>query len=562
MTTTTALQPGVVTLTALQNRSFAAVSPNDPGIPTQAYARMRARYEKCRALMIGNEAVRAGEEDFLPRFEGETDDGYMARVQMAALFPGFAHTVLASIGMLLQQQPEFGKDMPQVLIDLGEDIDGTGTHWIVFCNELLMNALVDGMDGILVEHRRPDDPALNRARASAASEVPNARLDAADEAALGLRPYWKLYAIDDVIKPIYETINGIRTLVVLSLRELVEERVLPYGVQGITQYRVYTNEGGVISVQLFREPVGGGVRQRIGEPVILTNQTLIPWSPLVAGAKLSEVEVLPTLMHLADLNIEHHQTKTNILNLETLACVPGLVRIGAQKDPETGEYPPITLGPRNTIEAPYMQGVSTPVYWLSVDVSVLGPARQTLEDTERAMARASGAFLAPEPNGVESLGAKRIKGAAQRATLSTVARAFQDCLELAWKFTGKYMKVEAGSIEVSKDFEQQVMDPQTMAVYIQAVVDAGLPPEVLVRAWIKGGRLPDDTDVDALVNEMLANANAIADAKAQAAADALKLQQQNGGQPGGQPPIPPAKKPKPGLKPPAAPMPPGGMPNA
>lgn len=541
--TVTALSPGVATTNPVSTpRTYAALSAEDPGITGPAYKVMMPRWMKCRVLMVGTEAVRADSRTYLPQFEGESDDAYDARSKLAALFPGFSRTVLAGVGMLFTKEPALSKEAPEELLQLLKNIDAKGTNWIIFTMFLVLHAMVDAMDGILVEHLRPEDVPERLAKASAAASVPGAKLDAADELALGLRPYWRLFRIDDIIKPIYENVNGARVLTLLSLRESVQRRVGTFGVERRFEYRVYTNEGGrgVIRYQKYIEPAGGGARLPEGPEYTVENQSEIPWSPLVAGLEISEDEYIPPLTYLADLNFQHHQVQTNILNLESLACVPTPVRIGAQRDPETDEYPEITIGPRSTIEAPAIQGVSQPFYWTSPDVGVLSPSQGTLESTEDAMAREGGAFLAPDPAGVESAAAKIIKGSAQRATLSTVARATQECLTRAVHLTLEYMKTDAPEVSVfiARDFEQPLLDAQTMVTYIDAVDRAGLPIRILLEAWKKGGRINDDEDLDELEQTMMANVAAKRQQDFEKAQEQAKLQAARGNVPPGKPLIP------------------------
>lgn len=507
---------------------------DNPAIPHPVYFRMKPRWQKCRDLMLGIEAIRAGGETYLPRFDGESDDDYAARSQLAALYNGFSRVVLASVGMLMQQEPVLSTDMPQPIVDLWENIDGVGTHGAVFSAELTLSGIVDGLAGVLVDYENADSPKLDRRKASAAA-VPGAKLSADDESRLGLRPYWMLFKTDDIIKQIYKKIAGSMTLVLLVLRENYDEQVGQFGVVGRVRYRVYTNENGVIKYQLWTCPRAQVKPELTEGPRAMRNIKQIPWSPLRAGRKLSLIEVVPPLMDLADMNIEHHQTKTNLLNLETLACVPSLVRIGAQPD-EEGNYPPITLGPRSTIEAPNIQGVPKPIYWESPDVTVLEPGRKTLEATETAMGAMGLAFLAPQPKMTETAQAKRLDATAQNATLSTVGRAVQDCLEGAGGFTAQYLGVKPGSISVNNDFENLVLDAQTMTAYVGAVRDAGLPVRLLLDAWQAGGRIPDDIDVDELLLEIETNRAAAADAEAEKAAAAAAAAK--GAKPGNVPPTP------------------------
>ena len=506
---------------------------DNPAIPHPAYARMQPRWQKCRDLMQGAEAIRAGGETYLPKFAIETDDDYAIRVQLAGFYNGFSRVVLASVGMLMQQEPVLSDDMPQELKDMWENADGKGTHGAVLTAELIQSAIIDGHNGLLTDYENADATTLDRSKASAAA-VPGTTLSADDEARIGLRPYFILVKADDIIKQLYQPVAGVRTLVLLVLRENIDERIGQFGVIGRVRYRVYTNIAGVVEYQLWENPIGSVRPVLIEGPRRMRNVSKIPWSPNRPGRKLSDVETLPVLMDLADMNIEHHQTKTNLLHLETRACVPTLVRIGAQPD-ANGNYPEVILGPGSTIDAPIVPNVAQPIYWLSPDVTVLEPARKTLEATEAAMGAMGLAFLAPQVRATETAQAKRIDSTAQNATLTTVGRASQDCIELAFGFAGEFIGVKAGSVAVNNEFENLLMDPQTMMAYVNAVANAGLPPRLLIEAWQASGRIPDDLDPDEILMEMQANAIAIAD---QAALDAKLLadKQKNGNQPPG--PIP------------------------
>lgn len=506
-----------------------AVLPFDtenPAIPHPAYNRMLPRIQKCRDLMLGSEGIRDGGATYTPRFAIESDSAYDARKMRAALYNGFSRVALAATGMLTQQEPVLGKDMPPQLVQLWENLDGKGTHGAVLTADMILNGMIDGHTGILVDCENADRTTLDRTNASAAA-VPGVALSADDEVRIGLRPYCSLVRADDVIKPLYMTVNGQETLVLLVIRENVDVRAGTFGVIGQVRYRVYRNVNGVVSYQLWTVPVGQQRPVLTEPPRALRNLKKIPWSPMRCGRKLSRVETLPTLTDLADMNIEHHQTKTNLLNLVTLGCVPTQVRIGAQPD-DKGNYPPIILGPGSTIEAPHIEGVAKPIYWSSPDVTVLGPAQKMLESTEAAMGAMGMAFLAPQPRATETAEAKRLDATAQNATISTVGRAAQDCLEGAFGFIGDFLGVKAGSVSVNSDFENLVMEPAVMMAYVAAVANAGLPPRLLIEAWQAQGRIPDDLDPDELVAEMMANATAKAD---QATLEASLLAKRNAGVP-------------------------------
>jgi hypothetical protein len=448
-----------------------------PDTPHPAYERMKLRWDKCRMLMGGTPAVRDAGEDALPMMEAETDDSYTFRSQLVALYNGFKRTVLAMVGMILQQEPVLGDDMPEPLVALWENVDQAGTHGAVFTRQLTLDGMVDGHAGILVDY----------------SKLPGEeKIDRDTEQRLGLRPYWVRYTAEDIFLALYQAINGVKTLILLVLREVVEESDGRFGIAEVTRYRVYSREGASISWEVWENGEGEIPALKEG-PAPMRNVDGIPFAFFIAGEKLSDVETIPPLIDLAYLNLEHHQLKTNIRNLESLAMVPTMVRVGASPD-ENGDYPAITLGPRATIEAPAIDGVQTPLYWLSPDVDVLAPGTTSLETIKAEMGAAGLAFLAPDTRAVETAEAKRIDSTAQNASLATAARNLQDALETAFDFSAQYMKLDAGSVTVNTDFENTVLDAATMSAYGQLAANGKLSIETLLTMLEKGKRLPDGFD--------------------------------------------------------------------
>jgi hypothetical protein len=507
----TALAPGVTGSIGL---TASTGDPNRPDQKSAAYLRMESRWTKCRALMAGTDAIRDGGEDYLPRFEDETDDSYAFRQQLVAVANGYARTVFATVGLILQQPPTLGDDMPKAFVDLWENIDAAGTHGDVFTRELFLNAMVDGHVGILVDYQNADDPALDRSRASAAA-VPGVQLSSDDERRLGLRPFWVKFEAPDILLMLYEPINSVRTLTLLILRETFDRKRPPFGIETVTRYRIYSLAGATVSYEVWEATAAVSNPQPVGTTRTMRNVTQIPFVWFPAGQKLGPGETKPPLLDLADLNIEHHQIKTDIRNLESRACVPTPVRIGAQpitdaQDPRVvdgtaavGDYPPLVLGPGNTIEAPHIEGVSNPVYWLTPDVTVLEPAMKTLANNEAAQGAAGLAFLTPETRAAETAEAKRIDSTAQNATLSSVARNGQDALETAAGFTAAYLNETAGSITVNTDFERTVMDAATIGALGTLAANGKLSIETLLGLLEKGKILADGFDVQAELSRIL-----------------------------------------------------------
>jgi hypothetical protein len=481
-----------------------------PDIPHPAYERMRPRWEKCRALMGGTEALRAGGETYLPTIPNESTAVHDYRLNLVALFNGFARTVKACAGLINQKEPALSEDMPQRLVDMWENVDRAGTHGAELTKQLTIDGMVDGFGGIFVDYPRLDDPTIDRSNASAAA-LPGAQLDGADEAALKLGPYFIKVKADDVIKAIYQVVNGVRTLTLLVLRETSDVRVGPFGIETVLRYRVYTDTKGRVEYSLWeRLARTQAIPVQKTQPAVITNVKAIPWAPFRAGDIIDQNETRPPLNDLADTSIWHFQKSTNIDYLENRALVPTIVRLGAPQDKD-GNYPPITIGPENSIEVPLMNPMpAQPIYWLTPTVDVLTPSNQTLDRIEKQMGALGLAFLTPDLRRAETAAAKRIDASTQNASILSVARALQDCLETAFMFAGQYINEPAGSVTINTDFEEVVMDPTMIAQMLAARQSGNLSLDTFLYLLEKGKVLEDGFDIDAEKQRILTeNANTL-----------------------------------------------------
>lgn len=468
---------------------------DNPSVPHPAYSRMNGRWKKCRDLMIGTDAIH-NEPSYVPQYERESQKMYDARRTIAAVYDGFKRTVLACSGMLLQKPPTLGKDMPKEMSELAENIDNAGTHLDVFTERLTTDGMTTGLGGIIVEYPRVERPEA---------------VDADAERRLGLRPYWIMVRAEDILLPIFGRANGATRLMLLVVREVSEQLVGQFGVQSVSRYWEYRQVGATVTSRLWEEPVGGGKPEPRGKPAVLGNITSIPFAPLLTGQKIGAFETVPPLYGLAELNLEHHRMKTSRESLQELACVPTLVRVGYKPRPDParpGEliWDPVLLGPGNVIDAPAVQGVNTPVYWLSPDVGVLEPSDRTLQDIKADMGAVGLSFVAPDKRAAETAEAKRIDSEAQNASLRMVGQAVRDCLETAFQHTAQYMgkpKLASGSVTIHTDFESTILDANMVSALGSLAERGKLSLDTLLMLLEKGGVLPDGFDREEEIRRIL-----------------------------------------------------------
>ncbi|MEO7367530.1 MAG: DUF4055 domain-containing protein [Gemmatimonadaceae bacterium] len=494
--------------TADTTTSASSVTGSDdrssPAFPHPTYTKRERRWKKCRAFMGESDDIREGREDYLPRIgSSEGDASYEFRLTLVAVTNFFKRAVLASVGLLLEKDPEIGDDMPAKLVVFAEDINLEGKHLSVYAKELTTDYVVDGFAATLVDFPKLDDPNLDWSRASHAAVLARqagGEIDGADQAALGMRPFFVKYTRSEILKVVFGKVHGIRVKMLVVLRETNERLTGEFGIENVTQYRVFRLTPAGATWELWESTDSSTSARRTHDPEILR----VGGKPArrIPVSLLGDFDGLPLLENLADLNIEHHNIKTNMRNLETKAMVPTRVRMGAPRDAE-GNYPELLYGPDQVIEVPVMEGVQRPIYWDSPDVAVLDPAARSLQDVKADIGTAALNFLAPDKRVAETAESKRIDSAAQNASLSSVGRAVQDHIEECFGFAAEMISEKGGSVTINTDFEESPLDASEMTAYLQAAINGKLSTEQFIEAWKRGKRLDESLDASAEAEKIL-----------------------------------------------------------
>lgn len=484
-------RPAPTTATADHGR--VVVNPgDDPSQPHEHYAAEKTRRDLVRLLWDGTEAVRAAGEDALRRYETESDDDYETRSTLAGVHPGLGEAAEVTVGLLTMQEPTFAPDMDEDLVQFWENVDGRGNHGAVFSTNLLTDGILDGAVGIFTEMARVD----------------RTRIDAAEARRLGLRPWWILVHADDTILPIYEPVNGVERLVLFVRREIVVRRIpdTPFGRETVVKYHVYEDLNGTITARTYEAPDTASRPMLVPDSeVTLEKQREIPWAPLETGRRLSDGSLSPPFLELAHLILEHHEIKTGRMSLSRKGFAPTLVIINMPPNAD-GSNADVETGPGSVIHARFASGEQipqNPVYYASPPMEVMEPSERLLENTENAIVVAGGRHLAPDKKGVEAAKSKQIDNRSRNASISRIARRWQDCLERAYQHVAAYMgkgALNAGSVAVSMRFEEALMEPDVMNAYGK-LLELGLPVRLAVRALKMQGRIPADANEDEVVRD-------------------------------------------------------------
>lgn len=473
---------------------------NLPSTPSAAAKRQMPALKIVRDLFAGNERIKEEGETYLPKGGGEDQVNYRTRLARACLYNAFRHTVTGLVGFVFRDPPKLGEDVPTKIsvpndgkvTGLWENIDNAGTHGDVFARDIMSDAMVAGHAAILVEY--PNTGGKQTLR---------------DERTGTVRPYWVPIRKDNILSWRASSESGKTTLLQVVLRESV---VVPKGMFGESvedRFRVLYNENGTVGWRLFRITDQKALVLEIEG--LYPTQDEIPLAEVVTSGREGIFESVPPLLDLAYMNLAHYRQWSDYDTSIRMTCVPLLFTAGFQMTDEQGE--PIVIGPNSALRA---NDPAAKAEYVTHDGGALGEVKASLDDLENRMGQLGLAALASSKRTAETAKAKEIDKGATDSALAVMARGLEDGLERALYFTAKYLKEPSGgSIEINTNFADLTMDAATMTAWGSLAQALPLPARVVIEALISGGRLPEETDVEALAMEIEAASTAEADRKAE-----------------------------------------------
>lgn len=461
-----------------------ATANNRPDTRSKAAQAQVPAMEVCRHLYAGGQAVTDEGQRYLPKAPGESSSDYLIRLRRSVFHNFYRQTVNGLVGLIYAKDPVLGEDMPGAIREHWENIDLRGTHGDVFCREITEDAMVAGHAAILVEFPTTDGT-LTRAEEQA------------------IRPYWVPIQKEQIMSWRTGALDGavVLTQVVIEMTKLVADGM--FGEKAKNEYLVIQR-----NISAPDEPptwqmmeVTKDNRVVVTNRGTYTNQTDIPLAEVPTSGSYDRFESHPPLFDLAMLNVAHYQMWSDYATSIHKTCVPVLVLFGVTLP--QGES--VVVGPNTVLT---FENPDADAKYVSHSGQQLDSVKGALDDLKADIGTMGLAMLSPQKRTAETAEAKRIDKSQSDSALAATARAVQDAVEQALTFHARYMRIDSGgSVAINRDFEGLVLEAPVMQAYA-ALVNAGFPRRVVLRALQDGGRIPDDEDIDALELEMEANAMA------------------------------------------------------
>lgn len=272
-------------------------------------------------LMGGTAAMRAAGTKYLTKFELESIQAFTARLKSTVLTNFFKDHFFTALNIMFAEPLEVkdSKIPPEIL----DNIDNQGHTVEEFAQRMAAKLLLYGMHHVFVD--MPPNPGAKTA---------------ADDKALGLRPYWVSIPAKSVINAFADVRNNVTRLT--QVRFLDKRTTVTGFEQKVTQaIRVIScdNGDGAVTYETWLKN-DNGPYERSTAPE--DNGALaVPRLPWVTFKTFDDdFMVSPSIMaDIAYKNVEHWQSSSDQRNILTVSRYPIMTQIGTQAPvTETGPH--------------------------------------------------------------------------------------------------------------------------------------------------------------------------------------------------------------------------------
>lgn len=483
------------------------------------YEELSSRWAQCRACREGEEAIKKGGTNFLPKLSGQSDKDYAHYLTRASYYNATARTVDALTGMLFLKPPTH--KMPTELEKITKTIGESEETAFQLCNNIADELVTLGRCAALVD----------------ASTEENAA------------PYVAILKVESIINWRFETIDGVKQPVLIVIQECRNEpgedifetvekdvwRVLLLDIDPVTNQRFYRVELWERIPEEDKSKEVDAPEFRKFEDIVprFFGGKLIPYIPIQifdAEGSLTTISK-PPILDLVNINLAHfrnsadHEWGLHFVALPTPVVIGGNFQIPKGG---TGAKPKLPLGSTTAWDVP---NEKASVLMLEFSGAGLGAIAAAMDRKEKQMAIVGGRMLEQQKNQVERSEAVKLRMVGDSSVLAGVAD--QLSLGMTWilKIVAEWQNIGTASeretivYTVSRDFVAFSVDPAMLSTIALLVQQNLLSYEDFYELAKRASLVPMDRT---LTDHLSKVKNASTQAVMLEAATALKELAQNG----------------------------------
>ncbi|MEM8589306.1 MAG: DUF4055 domain-containing protein [Pseudomonadota bacterium] len=438
--------------------------------PSDAYNEALDLWCKCRDVALGEEAVQAAGERYLPRLGGQDLADYDAYRRRAGFYNATRRTIDGLAGLIFRKSPVVSA--PAAAGAWLADIDLAGTPFARLAETVVEEVLTVTRVGLLVDMPRATDEIVTRA----------------DAAQSNMRPFARAYRAEDILDLRLGQRGNATVITQVRLRESVAVPASgdEFGQASVDQIRVLDLDEEGYRQRLYRPGADGAWRLADEIRPLKRGRPLgrIPFFPIGARGLTPEID-RPLLLDLINLNLSHYRTLADLEHGAHFVALPTPYVFGVDDD-----YAPTSVGPTELWHSPDKD----------VTVGLLEFTGQGLEGLERRreakeaqMAALGARMLAPEKRQAEAAETLALRTAGEASILAALANGAGQALTamLTTMLDWGGLSGEA-SVTLNRDFTPAPMSAQELAAWMAALQGGGVSRRTFFEALKQGELVRDD----------------------------------------------------------------------
>ena len=437
------------------------------------YDDMLSRWTMARDATDDEHTVHSKQTDYLPRLNQEKDNDYKTRLNMTPFFGASWRTIIALRGMMFRKDPTIV--IPDAFRDALDNIDNNGQSFVSFAQDVSLEALIVGRNGILTEFSQVSEG-----------------LTALDVKEAGLGPFLSQYLAESVLNWSHTNIGGRRILSMVRLLEDVENyaefteqikdgdeihRILRLTDLGYTQQVMIVNDKD-------ETPVGDEIIPQMGG----ASMNFIPFQPIGVDSLTIDVEI-PPLMDLISMNFHHYRQSSAYERGCFLTGFPTLFVYG-----NTDADKIIYIGGSSANSFP---DHTTRAEFVSADTK-LEALERNLERKEKQMAVLGARMLESQGKAAESGDAWERKQSGEESILADMSTTIGEGLTNSLKWHTEWSGGDPTdvNVELSKEFLPFKLTATEIQAMMGAYIQRGMSFDSLFYNFQRAGLHAPDTDLD------------------------------------------------------------------
>lgn len=416
---------------------------------------------------------------YLPQNPREPDAAYRVRHNLSKFDNRFAPALRGYAGLF----SDFKIVSPHPTIEqYANDVDLSGNSWEVFCYEADILALRDRYCGVMVDF--PSQELDEEGR-----PIPRTALD---DLINPLRPYLVLIDAKNILNWKIETINGKAIIQQVTIREFRYEEKGRFGGEWVTYYRVL--EPGYYEIWRESERTESGTVIK-DVNLVESGTTTLSEVPLVfyCVADMDPFAGDPPFLNLAELNLDHYQTRSDLRMVMHKCNLPTPVRVGViGPGMPAEEAPELALGPNSFVDVP----LGGDFKFAEPTGVAIGSTRLELDKLEEDMKEEILSFQF-SPASRKTAKEVGIESAQTQSVLAGMGRIKESNVNKVLNLWARYFGAESGgTIVVNKTLLQAPLSSDQINAIAGLAAQGILGQELTIRLLQEGKIIPQGIDLD------------------------------------------------------------------